>query len=138
MSEATEVPMVCEDCGGTLTDDDAIWSPGIGVLTHINYSQCISSLNERLTAATERAEAAEARRDVWEKRARKVVQERRALRVERDALRQDAALLSEFVSSDEIAMTYQTMGQYRAALLKFHTAALSALAVQPTTGEGDE
>ena len=57
MSEATEVPMVCEDCGGTLTDDDAIWSPGIGVLTHINYSQCISSLNERLAAATQRAEA---------------------------------------------------------------------------------
>lgn len=62
MSEATEVPMpmVCVDSGGTLTDDDAIWSPGIGVFWHINYSQCITSLNERLTAATQRAEAAEA------------------------------------------------------------------------------
>lgn len=60
MSEAIKVPMVCVDCGGTMTDDDAIWSPGIGVLTHINYSQCIASLNERLTAATKRAEAAEA------------------------------------------------------------------------------
>lgn len=63
MSEASEVPMVCVDCGGTMTDDDAIWSPGIGVLTHFDYSQCIASLNERITAATQRAEAAEAMRD---------------------------------------------------------------------------
>lgn len=91
MSEATEVPMpmVCVDCGGSLTDDDAIWSPGIGVLTHINYSQCITSLNERLTAATQRAEAAEAER----KEALTSLDKSRAFKngllVERNALRDE-------------------------------------------------
>ena len=60
MSEATEVPMVCVDCGGTLTAADAIWSWSPSFFSHINYSQCFSSLNERLTLATQRAEAAEA------------------------------------------------------------------------------
>ena len=60
MSEATEVPMICYDCGGTLTDDDAIWSWSPSFASHINYSQCIASLNERITAATQRVESAEA------------------------------------------------------------------------------
>lgn len=63
MSDPTKVPMICEDCGGTLTDDDAIWSSRPGIFSHINFSQCISSLGERLTLATKRAEAAEAQRD---------------------------------------------------------------------------
>ena len=103
--------MVCVDCGGTMTDDDAIWSPGIGVLTHINYSQCIASLNERLTAATQRAEAAEAERDVLAEKWGGMVddngdpldasgileyvctlrEELSHMQAERDALRKDAA-----------------------------------------------
>ena len=63
MIQAIQVPMICDDCGGTLTDDDAIWSSSLGIFSHINYSQCIASLNERLTATTKRAEAAEAERD---------------------------------------------------------------------------
>jgi hypothetical protein len=50
------------------------------------------------------------------------------LRAERDALRNDVLLLESIVSSDSIAMTYQTMGQYRTALLKILDAALE---VQP-------
>ena len=74
MSEATKVPMICDGCGGTLADDDAIWSSSLGIFSHINFSQCISSLGERLALATKRAEAAEAE-------------------AERDALRKDAARL---------------------------------------------
>ena len=70
----------------------------------------------------------------WLERMKVIDTENDLLQAEREALRKDAALLREFVSSDEIAMTYQTMGQYRAALLKFLTA---AMAVQPTTSTGD-
>ena len=92
MSEETEVPIVCDDCGGNLTNaGDDLFSMALGEdrphYWHMEQCGCIASLNERLTAATQRAEAAEARRDVWELRARKVVQERRALRVECEALR---------------------------------------------------
>ena len=66
MSEATEVPMICEDCGGTMTDEDA-FSISLGeesvVYWHMEHSGCIASLGERLTIATQRAEAAEAERD---------------------------------------------------------------------------
>ena len=59
--------------------------------------------------------------------------ERKSLRdLLRDALRKDAASLREFVENDGIAMTYQTLGQYRTALLKF-----PALGVQPTTTTGE-
>ena len=104
MSEAIiKELVVCVDCGGTLTDDDAIWSPGIDVLTHINYSQCIASLNERLTAATQRAEAAEAERDdiiaIWcgplddaaIHSMRWYVTEKLRIKAECEALRKDAA-----------------------------------------------
>jgi hypothetical protein len=78
MSEATEEPMICEDCGGTMTDEDA-FSISLGeysiVYWHMERSGCIASLGERLAAATKRAEAAEA---------------------ERDALRKDAALTCEW------------------------------------------
>jgi hypothetical protein len=47
-----------------------------------------------------------------------VQEEMSTLRAERDALRVDAGLLREIISSDSIAMTYQTMGQYRTALLR--------------------
>ena len=58
MSEATEVQMVCVDCGGTLTNDDMIYMASRhGEYEHMNYSGCIASLNERLAAATQRAEA---------------------------------------------------------------------------------
>ena len=75
MSEATEVPMVCVDCGGTLTDDDAMgsWSPSF--FSHMNYRQCFSSLNERLAAATKRAEAAEAELDVARRETSQLVQD---------------------------------------------------------------
>jgi hypothetical protein len=70
MSEATEEPMVCVDCGGTMTDEDA-FSLSLGeesvVYWHMERSGCIASLGERLTAATKRAEAAEAERDALRK-----------------------------------------------------------------------
>lgn len=90
MSEATEVPMMCVDCGGTLTDDDAIWSSSPSSFSHINYSQCFSSLNERLTAATERAEAAEARRREIDDEAFAYAEQIEVLRRECDALRKVA------------------------------------------------
>jgi hypothetical protein len=66
MSEASEEPMVCVDCGGTMTDEDA-FSISLGeyslVYWHMQYSGCIASLGERLTIATQRAEAAERERD---------------------------------------------------------------------------
>lgn len=75
MSEATEEPMICDDCGGTMTDEDA-FSISLGeesvVYWHMEYSGCIASLGERLTAATKRAEAAEAERDALRKDARLV------------------------------------------------------------------
>lgn len=83
-----------------------------------------AALRAECEAAKQSAAAAAAEFDA-------AVQRGELAEAECEALRKDAALLREFVSSDEIAMTYQTMGQYRAALLKFHTA---AMAVQPTTG----
>ena len=121
MSEASEVPMVCVDCGGTMTDDDAIWSPGIGVLTHINYSQCIASLNERLTAATQRADAAEAERDAL----RKAVDAVRATRTEPQTRTGD---------NDDWVDGFQY--GYAAALETVNDALDAALAVQPTTTTG--
>jgi hypothetical protein len=78
MSEATEEPMICEDCGGTMTDEDS-FSMALGeyspVYWHLEHSRCIASLGERLAIATQRAEQAES---------------------ERDALRKDAALTCEW------------------------------------------
>ena len=96
------------------------------------------ALRDLLVIAEGQRDQAKADAEHWKGEWAVVMGQLGGARDECDALRQDAALLREFVSSDEIAMTYQTMKQYRAALLKFHTAALSALAVQPTTGEGDE
>ena len=64
MSEETEVPIVCDDCGGNLTNAvltmDDLFSMALGEdrphYWHMEQSGCIASLNERLTAATERAE----------------------------------------------------------------------------------
>ena len=70
MSEATEVPMVCVDCGGSMTDDEMISIAsrnGIVEYEHMNFSQCIASLGGRITLATKRAEAAEAERDALRK-----------------------------------------------------------------------
>ena len=75
MSEETEVPIVCDDCGGNLTNAggtiDDLFSMGLGEdrphYWHMEQSGCIASLNERLTAATKRAEAAEAERDAVRK-----------------------------------------------------------------------
>jgi hypothetical protein len=70
MSEATEEPMICGNCGGTMTDEDAfsISLGGYSILYwHMEHSGCIASLGERLTAATKRAEAAEAERDTLRK-----------------------------------------------------------------------
>ena len=138
MSEATEVPMVCVDCGGTMTDDDAIWSPGIGVLTHINYSQCIASLNERLTAATQRADAAEAERDAL----RKAVDAVRATRTERDAVRTVDDAMVERAARATMNRVYKDHDLFAddEELLRIHReyariALTAALAVQPTTGE---
>lgn len=66
MSEAIiKELVVCDDCGGTLTDGD-LFSMALGEerahYWHMDQSGCIASLNERLTLATERAEAAEAER----------------------------------------------------------------------------
>ena len=90
MSEATKVPMICDGCGGTLADDDAIWSSSLGIFSHINFSQCISSLGERLALATKRAEAAEAE-------------------AERDALRKDAARL-DWLESRSSFLVHQWQG----------------------------
>jgi hypothetical protein len=57
---------------------------------------------------------------------RKVANAIITLSAERDALRKDASLLREIISSDSIAMTYQTMGQYRTALLRSIDAARTA------------
>ena len=143
MSEETEVPIVCDDCGGNLTNAggtiDDLFSMALGEdrphYWHMEQSGCIASLNERLTAATKRAEAAEARRDVWELRARKVVQERRTLRVERDALRTvDDAMVGRFLRAyaeceSERPQTFTHRMGVRAALD-------AALAVQPTPSTG--
>ena len=163
MSEATEVPMVCMDCGGTLTDDDAIWSPGIGVLTHINYSQCIASLNERLTAATKRAEAAEARRREIDDEAFDYAEQIEALRAERDALRVeceavreqrdywaiaahkladarkvDDAMVERAWKYLEIIAIEKSYGMLSGIDKEYLRNALTAaLAVQPTTSTGD-
>jgi hypothetical protein len=63
MSEEIEEPMPCVDCGGTLTEEDAI-SIALGeesvVYWHMEPSGCIASLGERLALATQRAEVAEA------------------------------------------------------------------------------
>ena len=100
MSEATEVPMVCVDCGGTLTAAD-LFSMTLGEerahYWHLDQSGCIASLNERLTAATQRAEAAEAKsRDVayWHEAWKKA-------EAEREALRKDAALLDALQAEHE-------------------------------------
>jgi hypothetical protein len=97
MSEASEEPMVCVDCGGTMTDEDA-FSMSLGeyspVYWHEEHSGCLASLGERLTAATKRAEA-------WEKRARKLLRNRKVLRAERDALRKDAARL-DWLESEKV------------------------------------
>lgn len=147
MSEATQVPMICDDCGGTLTDAD-LFSMALGekyaVYWHFDQSQCITSLNERLTAATQRAEAAEARRDQWERRARQVVQERRALRDQaielrdtRDALRKvNDEMVERFLHAyakceNERPQTFTHRIGIRAALTV-------ALAVQPITGAAHE
>jgi hypothetical protein len=121
-------------------------------VNYVNYSQCVASLNERLTAATQRAEAAEARRDVWEKRAVKVVQERRALRVECDALRELAKTecealrtrLDEWVRwGDRMASGHPDAPlasldhEVRAVIANRYgmSTITAAMAVQPTTGE---
>jgi hypothetical protein len=70
MSEATEEPMICGNCGGTMTDKDAfsISLGGYSILYwHMEHSGCIASLGERLTAATKRAEQAESERDALRK-----------------------------------------------------------------------
>ena len=141
MSEAIKVPMVCVDCGGTMTDDDAIWSPGIGVLTHINYSQCIASLNERLTAATHRADAAEAERDAL----RKAVDAVRATRTERDAVRTVDDAMVERAARATMNRVYKDHDLFAddEELLRIHReyariALTAAMAVHPTTGETDE
>ena len=72
MSDPTKGPMICVDCGGSMTDDDLIAiAPGNGIVKyeHMNFSQCIASLNERIALATQRAEAAETERDAAIKRA---------------------------------------------------------------------
>jgi len=145
MSEATEVPMVCDDCGGTLTDNDAYWLRGGGAVFHITFSQCFTSLDERLTTATQRAEAAEAAREKWYDRAvkehvRRVSAEAASasadaaadgLRTERDALRKDAEMLREAI---DIFISFQ--GSTREP--EGQAALDAALAVQPTTGETHE
>ena len=140
MSEATEVTEIVERVREHLAA-----AVGIGHPDEEGYIDFLTEILAALTAATQRAEAAEAERDdiiaicrgtqlddAAIHSMRGYVTEKLRIEAECNALRKDAALLREFVSSDEIAMTYQTMKQYRAALLKFHTA---ALAVQPTTGE---
>ena len=144
MSEATEVPMVCEDCGGTLTDDDAIWSWSPSCFSHINYSQCFSSLDERLTLATQRAEAAEAERDdiiaicrgtqlddAAIHSMREYVTEKLRIEAERNALRKDAEMLREAIDT---FISFQ--GSTRE--LEGQAALTAALAVQPTTGDTNE
>ena len=120
MSEETEVPIVCDDCGGNLTNAggtiDDLFSMALGEdrphYWHMDQSQCIASLNERLTSATKRAEAAEA---------------------ERDALRQvDDAMVERFLHAyaeckGERPQTFT----HRMGVRKSLTAALSAMAVQP-------
>ena len=141
MSEATEVTEIVERVREHLAA-----AVGIGHPDEEGYIDFLTEILAALTAATQRAEAAEAERDdiiaicrgtqlddAAIHSMRGYVTEKLRIEAECNALRKDAALLREFVSSDEIAMTYQTMKQYRAALLKFHTA---ALAVQPTTGDG--
>ena len=155
MSEETEVPIVCDDCGGNLTNAggtiDDLFSMALGEdrphYWHMEQSGCIASLNERLTAATQRAEAAEARRDVWERRARMVVRERRALRVERDALRKDAARLNYLDTVRDPCPHHARRGVFGTewSIVFTHPATHTptirealdaALAVQPTTTTG--
>ena len=106
MSEETEVPIVCDDCGGNLTNAggtiDDLFSMALGEdrphYWHMEQSGCIASLNERLTAATERAEAAEAERESVSSQLWDCMNEREALRVERDALRTvDDAMVGRFL-----------------------------------------
>lgn len=128
----------------------ALWHEGYSAET-FGVPKHETELIKAISLATKRAEAADARRREIDDEADRYVEQievlraerdalRReiddeafgyaeqveALRAERDALRKDMALLREFVLNDGIAMTYQTLGQYRAALLKF-----SALEVQP-------
>lgn len=190
MSEETEVPIVCDDCGGNLTNAGGtigdLFSMALGEdrphYWHMEQSGCIASLNERLTAATERAEAAEAMRDDIIAICRGTQMDDAAIHsmrtyvegkleleklahgrgeelgrclialskaeAERDALRKDAALLdalqAEHERFDPVAALVvkvkhdrngsdwaNVMGDIRAALT-------AALAVQPTTGGGDE
>jgi hypothetical protein len=60
MSEKIKEPMTCADCGGSLTENGLFSSPSDNVFVHYHNRDCIASLGERLTAATQRAEAAEA------------------------------------------------------------------------------
>ena len=103
----------------------ALWHEGYSSET-FGVPKHETELIEALTLATQRAEAAEARRREIDDEAFGYAEQIEALRAERDALRTNVALLREFVENDGIAMTYQTLGQYRTALLTF-----PALAVQP-------
>ena len=176
MSEETEVPIVCDDCGGNLTNAggtiDDLFSMALGEdrphYWHMEQSGCIASLNERLTAATQRAEAAEAMRDdiiaicrgtqlddAAIHSMRGYVTEKLRIEAECEALRKDAERLDAIESGEVhiecMGMTLRHMNVYSKhgkcvtsglfgtqLSLTLRQAIDAAMAVQPTTGGGDE
>lgn len=49
---------------------------------------------------------------------RKTVDENKALRKENEQMKKRIAIMQSMIQNDSLAMTFQTMGQYRTALLK--------------------